>query len=119
MWTCQKCGESVEDQFESCRRCRTLRADAPEEGGTTSAQAPAKNAAATVKWRANFRMFRGTVATWEELFGEAANFASEIGPERLINISHSSDRKDGVVAVWFWAEDNGARSAEDSLRLPS
>lgn len=50
-------------------------------------------------------MFRGTFATWQELFAQAANFATEIGPERLINISHSADQGDGVVAVWYWADD--------------
>ena len=49
-------------------------------------------------------MFRGTLATWEELFAEAAAFATEIGPERLITISHSEDDCDGVIAVWYWAD---------------
>jgi hypothetical protein len=51
-----------------------------------------------------FKMFRGTMATWEQLFTEAAEFATRVGRERLITISHSEDQQDGVVAVWFWAE---------------
>ena len=51
-----------------------------------------------------FRMFRGTMATWEQLFSDAAAFATTIGQERLITISHSEDQQDGVVAVWYWAE---------------
>jgi hypothetical protein len=48
--------------------------------------------------------FRGTLATWEELFAEAAVFASQIGRERLIGMSHSADQSKGVVAVWYWDE---------------
>ena len=51
-----------------------------------------------------YRIFRGTLATWDELFTEAAEFASSLEPGRLISISHSEDGNDGVVAVWFWAE---------------
>jgi hypothetical protein len=57
-----------------------------------------------------YRDFRGTMATWDELFEEAAGFATSIGPERLVNISHSADRTEGVVTVWYWDEpgDGGA-----------
>lgn len=51
-----------------------------------------------------YKIFRGTLATWDELFSQAASFATEVGPERLITISHSADNNDGVVAVWFWSE---------------
>lgn len=49
-----------------------------------------------------FEVFRGTFATWPQLFEQAANFATRIGRERLISISHSEDKDDGVVAVWYW-----------------
>jgi len=52
--------------------------------------------------RVTWRVFRGTLATWDQLFDEAAAFASELGPERVISISHSADRSDGVVTVWYW-----------------
>lgn len=58
--------------------------------------------------RVEYRMFRGTLATWGELFAQAAEFASGLLPEQLINISHSEDGNDGVVAVWFWARADGA-----------
>ena len=44
------------------------------------------------------------MATWETLFEEASNFATGIGRERLISISHSEDNNDGVVVVWYWQE---------------
>ena len=53
-----------------------------------------------------FEIFRGIMASWEELFTRAAEFATEIGRDRVITISHSEDQQDGVVAVWYW-DDSG------------
>lgn len=48
-----------------------------------------------------FKIFRGRLASWEELFGEAAEFAGRIPADRLISISHSEDDNEGVVTVWY------------------
>lgn len=50
-----------------------------------------------------FEVFRGVLTSWQALFQEAASFATRVGPERLIGISQSEDRSDGVVTVWYWA----------------
>jgi hypothetical protein len=50
-----------------------------------------------------FKVFRGTFKTWDQLFSEAAEFATRAGKERLISISHSADHSEGVITVWFWA----------------
>ena len=50
-----------------------------------------------------YEVFRGTFASWDKLFEDAAAFASRVGPERLITISHSEDTDDGVVCVWYWS----------------
>lgn len=55
--------------------------------------------------RVKYRFFRGTLATWDMLFQRAGEFASEIGPTLVINISHSAAGADGTVTVWYWAED--------------
>ena len=52
--------------------------------------------------KVKFKIFRGTFASWSALFSEAAHFASRIGEEDLINISHSCSHSDGVVTVWYW-----------------
>jgi len=98
VWTCKQCGEKLEDQFDSCWRCSAKR---QSDGAEPEPANPAPSAA-TPPWRLAFRMFRGTLATWDELFTKAAYFASEIGPERVVNVSHSVDDGDGVVAVWYW-----------------
>lgn len=51
---------------------------------------------------AAFEVFRGTPITWDELFQQAADFASGVGPDRVISISHSADGNNGVVTVWYW-----------------
>ena len=51
-----------------------------------------------------YEMFRGIMASWPALFEQAAAFASTLGRERLITISHSEDKDDGVVVVWYWYE---------------
>jgi hypothetical protein len=49
-----------------------------------------------------YEMFRGTLKSWPELFETAAAFATKVGRENLISISHSEDQQDGVIAVWYW-----------------
>ena len=55
--------------------------------------------------RVGYTIFRGTFATWDELFAKAAAFATELGETRVINISHSCAGSDGVVTVWYWIFD--------------
>ena len=51
--------------------------------------------------RVDYRMFRGTFKSWDQLFQDAAAFASSVGGN-LVSISHSADNTEGVVTVWFW-----------------
>jgi len=55
--------------------------------------------------RAAFQTFRGTFSDWESLCAGAAVFATTIGPQNLITISHSEDKANGVVVVWYWTTD--------------
>lgn len=52
--------------------------------------------------KATFKVFRGTLASWEKLFEKATIFATTIGQDNIISISHSADHSDGVVTVWYW-----------------
>jgi hypothetical protein len=60
-------------------------------------------------------MFRGVLQTWQSLFEETAEFASRAGPDGLIDISHSEDRNEGVVTVWYW--EGALTSGEPSWRV--
>ena len=48
------------------------------------------------------RHCRGSLKSWAALFQEAADFATTLGPERLISISHSQTGVEGIVTVWYW-----------------
>ena len=104
MWTCAKCGEVIEDQFDTCWKCPPARSAAA--GLTETPETPERKPA----WRMSYKVFRGTFATWEALFSEAAEFATYLGPERVISISHSEDDDDGVVTVWYWSDETKAAS---------
>jgi len=58
-----------------------------------------------------FKQFVSRSDSWESLFAKAAAFATEVGRERLISISHSHGGGNvmgtggvGVVTVWYWSE---------------
>jgi hypothetical protein len=61
-----------------------------------------------------FKVFQSGSSSWESLFEQAATFASELGPRRLINISHSEGREgwiaNGVVTVWYWNQEPKQRN---------
>lgn len=57
------------------------------------------------KKKVECQMFKGgAFLPWDDLLAQAAQFATEVGPERLITISHSEDHDVGVVVVWYWTE---------------
>jgi hypothetical protein len=49
-----------------------------------------------------FKVYRGVWASFDSLFCEASEFATSVGKDRLISISHSEDKDDGIVTVWYW-----------------
>jgi hypothetical protein len=54
--------------------------------------------------KVKFKTFRGIFCGWEKLNADAAEFATVIGKDRVINISHSQDYFEGVVTVWYWSD---------------
>jgi hypothetical protein len=62
--------------------------------------------------RAAFKHFASASDSWESMFARAAIFATEVGRDRLIGISHShggghelfGSGGSGVVTVWYWEE---------------
>jgi hypothetical protein len=53
--------------------------------------------------QARFKIFRSLSSPWPKIFAAAAAFATSLGPERLIGISHSHEQNLGLVTVWYWA----------------
>jgi len=46
-----------------------------------------------------FEVFGGPFTGEMRVFQKVADFASELGPDRVISISQS---RDGLVTVWYW-----------------
>jgi len=59
-----------------------------------------------VRSKVKFEIIHSHFGSWEGLFEQAAAFATSVGQERVISISHSADNGDGVVTVWYWATDD-------------
>ncbi len=52
-----------------------------------------------------FKAFDSKMASREKLFKAAVEFANQIGRERLLTLSHSEDRDNIVITIWYWAEE--------------
>lgn len=97
MWTCKQCGAKLQDQFTACWKCAS-----PRQAEATLDPAPPGPEPKPIRWRLQYEVFRGTLSSWDDLFTRASDFASVLGPERVLTISHSCDHSDGVVTVWYW-----------------
>jgi len=53
--------------------------------------------------RVVFKTFESQFATRQKILQKAAGFASELGAERLINITHSEDHNNSIITIWYWA----------------
>ena len=51
-----------------------------------------------------FRKFTAYIKSWETVFQEAADFASSVGREQVVSVSHSEDHNEAIITVWFWDE---------------
>jgi hypothetical protein len=49
-----------------------------------------------------FEVFKSSMKSWPSLCAEAAAYASNVGRDRLINVSVSEDHNTGVIVVWYW-----------------
>lgn len=71
-----------------------------------------------------FKSFDSKMASREKLFKAVVDFANKIDRKDLINLTHSEDRDNIVVTVWYWTDepDRGAemkaKSREDVTKTP-
>lgn len=65
--------------------------------------------------RVVYNHFRGTFKSWKQLFQEASDFATEVGQERLISISHSAEGAEGIVTVWYWGRPDACHKCDYNL----
>ncbi|HEX5272945.1 MAG TPA: hypothetical protein VFW33_20755 [Gemmataceae bacterium] len=109
--TCPCCTKVIEPRPRRGRKCPHCREPlvvrkgqllAADGGRAPEPKQEEAAPAESVPRFARFKIFRSSLNTWESLFAEAAEFAGQLGPERLITVSHSADNGEGVVAVWYW-----------------
>jgi len=71
-----------------------------------------------------FKSFDSKMASREKIFKAVVDFANKIDRKDLINLTHSEDRDNIVVTIWYWTDepDRGvemkARQREDLARTP-
>ncbi len=105
-WKCPKCRTVIEADYQTCWNCGTA-ADGTEDPLFRRAEEsrgvpPAEGDRPACDHGVSFEVFRGGLLTsWENLFQQAATFASQFPPDRLIGISHSGDAEHGIVTVWY------------------
>lgn len=75
--------------------------------------------------RITFKAFDSKMASREKLFKAGLEFANKLEPDKLITITHSEDRDNIVLTVWYWTEEVDkaaqikAQVAADVAKLPS
>jgi hypothetical protein len=52
---------------------------------------------------ARYESFGSELTPRETAFAQAAEFATGLGPGRVISISHAEDDRGCIVTVWYWA----------------
>jgi hypothetical protein len=107
---CPNCGEWVPPRGEEPAPALAVAAGAKDlseeelRARVEEAVAERDGAAGPVARFADYKMFRSRLSPWESLFQQAADFATQVGPGRLISISHSQDDGEALVTVWYWRE---------------
>ena len=107
MYRCSRCRAEIEDGFDRCWKCgEPVPADLLEYEEVAPELELDQPAIGPVGPTARYEVLRGARSSSDTLFAEAAAFATGIGPDRVIGISHSADQHDLVVTVWYWEHDD-------------
>jgi len=71
--------------------------------------------------RVRFKTFQSQFGLRERVLQKVAEFAQQVGRERLISISHSEERDNAIITLWYWEEDiaTPTRSLHDTTPLTS
>ena len=52
-----------------------------------------------------FKTFQSQFGLRERVLQKVAEYAQQVGRERLISISHTEERDNAVITIWYWEED--------------
>lgn len=59
---------------------------------------------------AHYKTFGSELSPREAAFAQALQFLTDLGPARVISVSHAEDQRGAVVTVWYWAPAYEVRS---------
>jgi hypothetical protein len=65
--------------------------------------------------RVLYKHLRASLKSWDALFLEATDCATEVGRDRLISISPSAEGIEGIVTVWYWGKPEACVKCEYNL----
>ena len=110
MWVCSKCGEQIEDQFDSCWKCAGAESQEPGLGNDEPTGAP----------RVTFEVFSAGLLTGQnELCAQAAAFATKLGRSRLISLTAAGAGDLGeTITVWYWTDGESRNEPPSSAEPP-
>jgi hypothetical protein len=69
--------------------------------------------------RVLFKTYESKMASREKLFRYASEFATQLGRDRLISLSHSEDRDNIIISVWYWGEEEPRGSGSKVISQPA
>jgi hypothetical protein len=108
---CPACGKEIIPPPRRRRKCPHCREWVPAVETESAGDPAPANASGTAADEgqdparfADYKMFRSGLSPWESLFQQAADFATQLGPDRVISIAHSENNGEAVVTVWYWRE---------------
>lgn len=67
--------------------------------------------------KVRFKIFTSQFASHEKVFERVTEFATQLGRDKLISISHSEDKGSLTATVWYWGEDE-ERTGGSGIRKP-
>lgn len=63
--------------------------------------------------RLKFKVFKSSWDSWDKLCQQAADFATTVGKDNVVNVSHSCcGSNDGTVTIWYWQDETADQMFE-------
>ena len=94
MWICKYCKSKIEDNDTiTCWNCGRDSGDPNYKEDNSKTMAPSR--------KVSHKIIRGVFKTWDELADIASEFMSTIPKDKIISVSHSEDKDDGVIIIFY------------------
>ena len=64
-----------------------------------------------------FKSYQSLTRSWDDLRQDAAQFASGVGRENLINITVTAQGGIGILTVWYWGDGPSPQSEKSAVSV--